>query len=79
MIYESEEGVYLFGFNTKSDGHFTWDELYVSLEDVKEEAEERFGVESNNWTVIPEPMENYQHDWIIPGRIKGSLQHLYNI
>ena len=71
MIYESKEGVYLFGYNTIEDSHSNWDEWYKTIEEAKEECNNRYGIEFMNWTEIPDPMEGCQHDWINPVRVKG--------
>jgi len=71
MIYESNEGVYLFGFDTIEDSHSNWDEWYETIDEAKEECNDRYGIEFTNWTEIPDPMEDCQHDWINPVRVKG--------
>ncbi len=72
MIYESDEGVYLFGYKTIIDAASDWDEFYDSLEDAKERAQEKFEVNDLDWNAIPDPQENCKHDWIEPVRIDDN-------
>ncbi|SFH30435.1 biofilm protein TabA [Pontibacter chinhatensis] len=71
MIYETADGVYLFGYTTLDDSHSKWDALHESIEDAKEEGEDVSGVGFEDWVEIPDPMEHCQHDWINPVRVKG--------
>ena len=38
MIHETEDGVYLFGFNRVADSGSLWDEWYETVADAKEAA-----------------------------------------
>ncbi|RZK14129.1 MAG: hypothetical protein EOO43_16795 [Flavobacterium sp.] len=62
MIYESEEGVYLFGYKTLNDSGSDWDEWYEFLNEAKERAREKFKVNELDWKEINDPEENCQHD-----------------
>lgn len=71
MIYQSDEGIYLFGYTSLEDSSAAWDYHFEELEDALESAED-YGVTKSQWTEIPEPLPNCQHDWIAPVRVKGS-------
>ena len=71
MIYESEDGVYLFGYDTESDSSSLWDEWYETVEDALESCKTEYNIENSDWQEIDDPLENCQHDWIEPVRIKG--------
>jgi len=71
MIHETENGVYLFGFNRVSDGNCMWDEWYETVADAKEAGQAAYEVIADSWTQIPDPCEHCQQDWIQPVRVKG--------
>lgn len=70
MIYDSEDGVYLFGYDKDSDSSAIWDNLFENVE-YAIEASQEYGVNQNNWQEISDPLKNCQHDWIEPVRVKG--------
>lgn len=71
MIYECEDGVYLFPFASLEDGSGRGDEWYESVEQAEAICKREYGIASTDWKYIDDPMENCQHDWIAPVRIKG--------
>jgi len=70
MIYDSEDGVYLFGYDKEIDSSAIWDNWFEKV-DYAIEASQEYGVDQNDWQEIPDPLENCQHDWIEPVRVKG--------
>jgi len=42
MIYETSDGVYLFGFDTLADGKCIWDKWYSSIAEVYEDCCDEF-------------------------------------
>ncbi|MCR9252850.1 MAG: hypothetical protein NXI20_20675 [bacterium] len=70
MIFQSHEGTYLFGYNSKQDSSAIWDLHFNDIEDAFESATD-YGVVKSQWTEIPDPLPNCQHDWINPIRVKG--------
>ncbi len=70
MIYESEDGVYLFGYDKQFDSSAIWDNWFEKIE-YAFEASQEYGIDKNDWNEIPDPLENCQHDWIEPVRVKG--------
>jgi hypothetical protein len=70
MIYQSGEDNYLFGYTSLEDSSAAWDYHFEELEDAFESAKD-YGVTKSQWTEIPDPLPNCQHDWITPVRVKG--------
>ncbi len=71
MIYDSEDGVYLFGYDKEIDCSALWDYWFESLDAAIESGFEDYGVNKSDWKQIPDPQDNCQHDWIEPVRVKG--------
>ena len=71
MIHNDTHETYLFGFKNLMDCGAEWDEWYESETDAMDAGLEGYGVESSEWTEIPNPEPNCQHDWINPVRIQG--------
>ena len=71
MVYETTEGVYLFGYHSAEDGPAAFDEWYGSLDEADLVALERYGIGAEDWQTISDPQENCQQDWIAPVRVKG--------
>ena len=71
MIYDSGESVYLFGYKTIEDSSADWDEWYETIHDAIESCYQEYNVKETDWKKIEDPLENCQHDWIKPVRIKG--------
>ena len=72
MIYELEEGVSLFGYDCVQDTVSIWDNWYLTLEEAKDFCEEMYQVDKENWIDISEPLNNCQHDFILPTKIVGK-------
>ncbi|SNR54195.1 hypothetical protein SAMN04488009_2264 [Maribacter sedimenticola] len=73
MIYNDEFGTYLFGYKNLEDCGAEWDEWYESENDAMESCETEYGTIKLNWTEIPNPEPNCQHDWKNPVRIKRNV------
>lgn len=71
MIYSDTSGTYLFGYGNSEDSGASWDQWFESENDALEYSEAEYDMKANNWTEIPNPDPNCQHDWINPVRIKG--------
>ena len=72
MIYESNEGVYLFGYDCLQDTSSFWDNWFETLEDAENFCIDKFSVNTNDWILISEPLKDCQHDFVSPTRIKGK-------
>lgn len=70
MIYQNEDGVYLFGFLSENDCGAAWDLWFESVEDAIDSCISEHGVDKSDWTEIPDPIEDCQHDRISNIRIK---------
>lgn len=71
MIYESNNGIYLFGYDTVFDYSSLFDEWYENLESAEMCCMEEYNVKSEDWILISDPQEFCQHDLIMPIRVKG--------
>jgi len=69
MIYNDEFGTYLFGFKKEEDCGAEWDEWYETQNDAIESCQTEYGIKKADWTEIPNPEPNCQHDWINPVRL----------
>ncbi|RPD49337.1 hypothetical protein DNI29_00605 [Hymenobacter sediminis] len=74
MIYEEEQGVYLFGYNTVADAGCAWDHWFQTVADAEEAALEEYGVPVTDWQPIVDPLPGCQHDWIAPVRVQGRSE-----
>jgi hypothetical protein len=71
ILYQCTEGVCLFPCTALDDGFANGDEWYDSLESAEETCHSEYGILSEDWLVIPDPLESCQHDWIDPVRVVG--------
>lgn len=71
MIYQSPDGVYLFGYNSINDCSAEWDYWFENIHEAKSICKKDFGVQENDWVQIQDPLPHCQHDWISPVRVKG--------
>lgn len=71
MIFNDDYGTYLFGYKKTEDCGAEWDEWYETENDAMESCETEYGINKADWTEIPNPKPNCQHDWINPVRVKG--------
>jgi biofilm protein TabA len=72
MIYKSDEGVYVFGFDDLADNASKADNLFEDLEEALEFCQEKYNADNDRWINIEDPQMNCQHDWIQRVRIKGK-------
>lgn len=71
LIFESGEGVYLFGYDCLQDTSSKWDNWYTTVEEAKEYCKDIYHIDNDKWIAIAEPLEFCQHDFILPTKIKG--------
>lgn len=74
MIFESLDGVYLFGFDCLQDSSSAWDNWFETVEEADEYCEISYNLDKDDWIQISEPLENCQHDFVLPTRVKGQDQ-----
>ena len=72
MIYESEEGIFLFGYSTMIDSVSKWDSYFDSIEHAKESAMIDYNVDFDDWIQISDPDIDCQHDWIGRTQLKRN-------
>ena len=65
MVYESTEGVYLFGFDTLADTKCVWDQWFESVADADEYTNDTYGVLEDDWITVSDPCDNCQHDLVV--------------
>ncbi len=69
MLYESEEGVYLFEYDSPDAVQCSDDRFYESLDDLYEDWNDL--LDGRGWIDIGDPLPDCQHDALIPLRVKG--------
>ena len=72
MIYEALDGIYLFGYDCLQDSSSIWDNWFLTLNEVHEYCSEIYNINNEDWVIISEPVENCQHDYILPTKVIGK-------
>ncbi len=72
MLYESENGFYLFTYYSHDAVMSDSDSFYDTLEDLFEEWNGL--IDENGWISIDDPLPDCQHDAFVPVRVKGRNQ-----
>ena len=62
MVYESEDGTYLFLFDAADDAPSVADEWHEHPEHAVDRCQRDFGVRSEDWQEVPDPQPGDQHD-----------------
>ena len=76
MLYQDEQGVYLFGYDTLEDAGCVWDMWFETAAAAESEAQTSYQVAPDTWQTIADPLPDCQHDWISPVRVVGrSIGH----
>ena len=69
MLYEAEEGFYLFEYSAPDAVQCSSDRCYDSLEKLYADWNEL--IDDNGWIELDDPLPGCQHDAFIPLRVKG--------
>lgn len=69
MLYEAEEGIYLFEYSSLDAVLSSRDRLYDRLTDLYEDWNDL--IDENGWTEMEDPLPDCQHDAFLPLRVKG--------
>ncbi len=69
MLFEAEEGVYLFGYGSPDAVISSSDILYENAEELHEEWDSL--IDGNGWIAMEDPLPGCQHDAFITLRVKG--------
>ena len=72
MIYESDKGFYLFGFDCVEDNPCVWDLFFLELGEAEEEANDKYEIAADDWINIAEPALGSQHDLIAKYRFNDK-------
>lgn len=79
MLYQKNGEIYLFGYDKSEDGSCSWDQFYEEISELYDDCADRFGVKIGDWTIISDPLEGCQHDWIEPTKMTiENNQVLFN-
>lgn len=71
MLYETDEGAYVFYYNTWVDAASIRDDLYDTVEEAEATYSAEFGIKPSDWININDPQGGCQQDFIAPTRVKG--------
>lgn len=71
MIFESQEGVLLFGRRSAVDGPADWDLWFDSVRSARDYCRDTYGASDDLWRPLPDPMPGCQDDWEAVVRVKG--------
>ena len=66
ILYQTQNGVYLFSLFDIADGSDGCDSWYQTIEDAKYQALNDYGIEEDDWVEIPDPLPGAQQDWETP-------------
>lgn len=72
MLYECSDGVHVFGYDCLQDTSSISDYLQDTVENAEIFCKDEYNIDSNNWILISDPLDNCQHDFILPTRVKGK-------
>ena len=70
MIYQDNEGVYIFQYDTIDDTHCNWDLWFPSIDEAQSFCEKEYFIGEKNWIIIDDPKEGCFHDIIEDIKIK---------
>lgn len=71
MIYQSDEGVFLFGYDCLQDTSAKWDNWYMTVEEAEEYCNDIYNINQDDWIFISDPLNDCQHDFIMPTKVQG--------
>ena len=69
ILYQDENGVYLFPCTSLEDGFAEGDQWYEDLETAESVCMSEYGITNDDWQHIPDPVEYCLHDWVEPVRV----------
>lgn len=72
MLYDCSDGVYVFCYDCLQDTASISDYLQDTVEDAEDFCRKEYNLDNDNWIFIADPLDNCQHDFILPTRIKGK-------
>lgn len=72
MLYECSDGVYVFCYDCLQDTSSISDYLQDTLGDAEDFCRKEYNIDSSNWILVADPLDNCQHDFITPTKVKGK-------
>ena len=69
MLYENEEGIYLFEYSSPDAVRCSSDRFYDSTEELYDDWNDL--IDEKGWIELDDPLPYCQHDAFIPMRVKG--------
>ncbi len=72
MLYKCPDGVYVFGYDCLQDTASIFDYHQDTVEEAEDFCKDEYNINSNDWILIANPLDNCQHDFILPTRVKGK-------
>ena len=72
MLYDTSDGVYIFGYDCLQDTASAWDYLQDTIGDAEVFCRDEYNLDSKSWISIADPLDNCQDDFIMPTRVKGK-------
>ena len=69
MLYEAEDGIYLFEYTGADAVLCSYDRRYESLQDLYDDWDDL--IDERGWIGMDDPLPYCQHDGFIPIRVKG--------
>lgn len=70
MIYGCSDGVYVFCYDCLQDTSSMSDYFQDTVEAAEDFCRDEYNLESENWILIPDPLDDCQHDFILPTMVK---------
>ena len=70
IVYETDNGTYVFPCATLDDGSGMGDNWFENLDQADKSCAEIYGVCSDDWVMVDDPQEGCQYDWLAPVRVK---------
>jgi hypothetical protein len=58
MLYECSDGVYVFGYDCLQDTSSISDYIQNTVEDAEDFCKTEYKIDSNNWILIADPIDN---------------------
>ena len=71
ILYECEEGIYLFYSLTTDDYGSFGDAYYHDIQNLYDDCLEEFGIKHEDWQIIDDPLPYCQDDTLDPIRVVG--------
>lgn len=71
ILFACPDGVYVFPCASDLDGSAIGDEWYATVAEADAACLDVYGVRSEDWRIVADPLPGCQHDWLCPVRVPG--------